>query len=332
MVTTPPINRPSFWVVVPTFNPGHDAWAEWVKQLNKQICQPNQVVVVDSGSTDGSLSLSQQAGFTLFHVSVKDFNHGATRQWALDQALTQGRGQIEAPEFVVFLTQDALLATQDTLIELLQAFQDQQVAAAYGRQIAKSQSSWLEVHARAFNYPESPQTVQLKDKEKMGIKVCFLSNSFAAYRLKALQQQGGFPANFPLGEDTYIAAKFLLSGHSLRYQASSAVYHSHNYNWQQDFRRMFDTGVFHAQNAWLLKSFGSAESEGVKLAVSQWKFLNQFNNKRDKMSRTKLIVGALQIVKLNINKLIAYRLGKAHRLLPGGLKPYLSMSKYFWQK
>jgi rhamnosyltransferase len=332
MVTTLPINRPSFWVVVPTFNPGTDAWAEWIKLLSLQMCQPNQVVVVDSGSTDGSLYLSQEAGFTLFHVEAKDFNHGATRQWALDQALSQGRGHLEEPEFVVFLTQDALLATQDALLELLLAFQDHQVAAAYGRQIAKPQSYWLEVHARAFNYPESSRTVQLKDKEKLGIKTCFLSNSFAAYRLKALQAQGGFPVNLPLGEDTYIAAKLLLSGQSLRYQASSAVYHSHNYNWLQDFKRMFDTGVLHAQTPWLLKSFGTAEGEGVKLAVSQWKFLNQFDNKQDMMPRPKILVGVLQMVKLNINKLMAYQLGKAHRLLPIGLKTYLSMSKYFWQK
>jgi rhamnosyltransferase len=95
---------------------------------------------------------------------------------------------------------------------------------------------------------------------------------------------------------------------------------------------MFDTGVLHAQTPWLLKSFGTAEGEGVKLAVSQWKFLNQFDNKQDMMPRPKILVGVLQMVKLNINKLMAYQLGKAHRLLPIGLKTYLSMSKYFWQK
>jgi rhamnosyltransferase len=332
MVTTLSNNRPKYWVIVPTFNPGNDAWADWIGKLKNQICQPNQVVVVDSGSKDGSLSLSQRAGFTLLHVQAQDFNHGGTRQWALDQALSQSRGQLEEPEFVVFLTQDALLATQDALQDLLLAFQDQQVAATYGRQIAKPQSSWLEVHARAFNYPESSRTVQLKDKESLGIKACFLSNSFAAYRLQALQSQGGFPTNLPLGEDTYIAAKLLLSGKSLRYQASSVVYHSHNYNLQQDFQRMFDTGVFHAQNLWLLNSFGSAERAGVKLVVSQWEFLSQFDKKRDTMSRPNLLVGVLQIVKLNINKLMAYRLGKAHRFLPVGIKAYLSMSKYFWQK
>ena len=82
-----------------------------------------------------------------------------------------------------------------------------------------------------------------------------------------------FPKGCPLGEDTYVAGKLLLSGHSLRYEAQAGVYHSHHYNAIQDFQRMFDTGVFHAQNPWLRDEFGTAEGEGLRLARSQFEFL-----------------------------------------------------------
>jgi rhamnosyltransferase len=287
-----------------------------------------QVVVVDSGSTDGSLDLSQQAGFTLLHTKAQDFNHGATRQWALDQTLLAHQTENPSPEFAVFLTQDAVLAHPNALEELLKSFEEPKIAAAFGRQLPKPEATWLETHARAFNYPNVSRSVQLQDKESLGIKACFLSNSFAAYRLQALMNQGGFPDQVPLGEDTYTAAKLLLSGQSLHYQASSAVYHSHNYNGLQDFQRMFDTGVFHAQNPWLLQSFGKAEGEGVKLVKSQWAYLKA---QASQSQHHNLLQGIFQLISANAMKLAGYKLGRAHQWLPMALIKKFAMNKVFWQ-
>jgi rhamnosyltransferase len=334
-VTTPANFQPNFWVVVPTYNPGLEVWGQWVRALESQNCKPAQVFAVDSGSTDGTLAVSQQAGFKILHVLAKNFNHGGTRQWALNQALNQAQEQASqanpsSAEFVVFMTHDALLANENALQTLLSAFQDAQVAAAYGRQLPQPQASWLEAHTRAFNYPENAHTVQLQDKARMGIKACFFSNSFAAYRVKDLLQLGGFPSHLPLGEDTYTAAKLLLSGQSLRYQASAAVYHSHNYNLKQDFQRMFDTGVFHAQNPWLLKNFGNPDGAGLKLVKSQWQCLQQ--NKSARLNpHPGRFLGAIQLIQTNAVKWIAYKLGRAYRLLPKQIRPALSMSKNFWQ-
>jgi len=347
----PVTSQPRFWVIVPTYNPGASAWADWAVALKKQNCQPMQVIAVDSGSTDGSVDISHQAGYTVLHVHATDFNHGGTRQWALDQGLEKASqlGQSK-PDFVVYLTQDAILAHPNSLQELLSAFQQPQVAAAFGRQMPKPSATWLEAHARNFNYPETSRTVQLQDKASLGIKACFLSNSFAAYRLQALQAMGGFPSNLPMGEDTYTAAKLLLSGQSLHYQASAAVYHSHNYNGTQDFQRMFDTGVFHAQNPWLQQSFGRAEGEGMKLLSSQWQALRQImsappsaplstssnasinrqDNNQPNPQKPGWLGGSFQLITTNFIKLSAYKLGLAYRLVPAFLRPYFSMSKAFW--
>ena len=323
-VTSPPTYpanwSPQFGLVVPTYNPGLEAWAQWVQALQSQNCKPMQVVVVDSGSSDGSVALSQQAGFTVLHTQAQNFNHGATRQWAVNQAFLTAS---PAPEVIVFLTQDAILASPNALAELLQAFQDPQVAAAYGRQLPKPQANWLEARTRAFNYPDTSRTVQLQDKASLGIKACFLSNSFAAFRLQVLMQQGGFPAHLPLGEDTYMAAKLLLSGQSLRYQASAQVYHSHNYNGLQDFQRMFDTGVFHAQNPWLLQNFGTAEGEGAKLVRSQWQAL---------MQQPHFVSSLFQWLSTNALKLLGYKLGRAYQWLPRALVKKFAMNKVFWQQ
>ena len=316
-----------FWVVVPTLNPGLKAWADWIAALKAQNSQPQKVVIVDSGSDDGSLALTQSEGFSLFHVKAQNFDHGGTRQWALAQALQAAQTEgFSPPDVVVFITQDALLAHPGALQNLLQAFDNPQIGAAYGRQLAKPQAAWLECHARAFNYPETAQTLSLSDRLHLGFKTCFFSNAFGAYRLPLLLAHGGLPAGLPLGEDTFMAAKLLLSGQSLQYQASAAVYHSHNYNRLEDFQRMFDTGVFHAQNNWLLQSFGKPEGEGIRLLKSQWAFL-----KAGPQSPNKLI-GLLQIVLTNGVKLWGYKMGTWHRLLPQGLKQGLAMNKSFWHQ
>ena len=338
-VTSLPTFKPHFGVIVPTYNPGLDVWAKWVQALQSQNCKPMQVVVVDSGSTDGSLDLSQQAGFTVLHTKAQDFNHGATRQWALDQGFLNPESSTShspanraatssQPDFIVFLTQDAMLASPNALEELLKAFEEPKVAAAFGRQLPNPEASWLETHTRAFNYPNVSRTVQLQDKASLGIKACFLSNSFAAYRLQALMAQGGFPAHLPLGEDTFTAAKFLLSGQSLRYQDTAAVYHSHNYNGLQDFQRMFDTGVFHAQNPWLLQSFGKAEGEGAKLVKSQWAYLKA---QASQSHHPSLLQGIFQLLSANAMKLVGYKLGRAHQWLPTALVKKFAMNKVFWQ-
>ena len=331
-VTLQPLRKPLFWVLVPTYNPGLQIWGQWVHALQTQNCKPLQVVVVDSGSTDGSLALSQQAGFTVFHTQAAHFNHGATRQWALDQAL---QAAPKVPEYVVLLTQDALLADHNALQDLISAFQNPMVAAVYGRQLPKPDATWLEAHARTFNYPGVSRTVQWQDKERLGIKTCFLSNSFAAYRLKALQQIGGFPSNLPLGEDTYSAAQLLKEGHHIAYQATASVYHSHNYNGLLDFQRMFDTGVFHAQNKWLLQTFGSAEGEGMRLLKSQWQFLKQLQQGQAtnfQATKPSLLWGVAQLLSTNCIKLLGYKTGRAFRYLPKALLYKFAMHKAFWQQ
>jgi rhamnosyltransferase len=104
-------------VIVPIKNPGAK-WQDWLRALRSQTYQPAKVLVVDSASTDQSVQWAQQSGCDILHIEAKDFAHGATRQLALAQV---------APfsDWVVFLTQDAILASEHTLENLLHAIQSQ---------------------------------------------------------------------------------------------------------------------------------------------------------------------------------------------------------------
>jgi len=268
--------------------------------------------VLDSESTDGSLAKTAQAGLVVHTVQRKQFDHGGTRQWGIECLPA-------SVEFVVFLTQDAVLAGPEALGHLLSGFADPEVAAVYGRQVPHPQASAIAAHARHFNYPAQSQTRRWSDKDRLGIKACFLSNAFAAYRLSALRAVGGFSPRVILGEDTHLAARLLQQGHAIRYEAQALVYHSHNYSLTSEFARYFDTGVFHHDENWMIQNYGKAGREGLRFLKSEIRFLLHHAPWRlpEALVRTTL-------------KALAYRLGRSHMRLPVGLKKQLSMHKGFW--
>lgn len=304
-------SRLRFALLVPTCNPGPQ-WADFLAALASQTLRPDRVVFLDSESDDGSVALSRAAGHEVWPVLRREFNHGGTRQ------LGVGRFALDM-DVVVWLTQDAVLASEQSLALLLQGLESPDVAAVCGRQLPGPLATPVAAHARLFNYPSASRTVWLHDRTRLGLKACFLSNSFAAYRVAALQAVGGFSAALILGEDMHLAARLLLAGHALRYQAEACVYHFHNYSWSQDLGRSFDTGVFHACEPWLLQTFGSATGEGARFVRSELRYLARQAPMRvpEALLRTALKLGG-------------YHLGRRFRHLPGSLRRRLSMHKGYW--
>jgi rhamnosyltransferase len=66
----------------------------------------------------------------------------------------------------------------------------------------------------------------------------------------------GFPEKLILGEDMVVAARMLQAGWSVAYVSDAQVYHSHGYTIAQEFKRYFDIGVMHQDQAWILQEFG----------------------------------------------------------------------------
>lgn len=270
-------------------------------------------LVVDSSSIDGTDFTSLPMGFSCIRIEAADFNHGGTRNLALSH-LPAGT------DVAVFMTQDAFLADPHALSRLVAVFDDPSVACAYGRQLPHADASPVAAHARLFNYPDDSRTVSLVDKAQLGLKACFLSNSFAAYRVADLQAVGGFPSSVILGEDMTVAARLLMAGKCVAYVAEACVHHSHNYSVMQEFRRYFDTGVFHARSPWLLQTFGSAGGEGLRFVRSELAYLWRHAPAwiPSAMVRT-------------VAKLAGYRLGRLEAFWPVWVKRWCSMHKGFWQ-
>lgn len=306
-----PATRPKVSVIIPTYN-----GAPWLDQvLSKLLAQtwpPDEILVVDSGSTDATLTIVRNHAVRLLQIPQEQFDHGGTRSMAIQQV---------AGEIIVFLTQDAIPADDQSLVKLLQPFQENRaIAATYGRQLPNADAHPISAHLRLFNYPEQGSVRCLEDRERFGFKTIFISNSFAAYERKALEDVGFFPARLLFGEDTYTVAKLLDLGYCVQYVSGATVYHSHNYSPWQDFQRYFDIGVFHAC-AWdVLGQFGTPAGAGTRFLRSEARYL----------LKRKAYLLVVQSVVRNGLKMVAYALGRRHTLLPRRLARSLSMHPRWW--
>lgn len=302
----------SVGLILPTLNAG-PAFHRWIEAYSSQTVKPQYVLVIDSASEDETAALASQAGFMVHYIDRFAFDHGGTRQVGIEL--------LSDADLLIFMTQDAVLAGPDALEHLIKVFQEPTVGLAYGRQLPHPDAGPIGAHARLFNYPEQSEVRSQQDIALRGFKAAFNSDSFACYRRTALEQVGGFPRNIIFGEDSYVAAKMLLSGWKVAYVAEAQVYHSHDYTLRQEFERYFDIGVFHARERWLLEAFGRAEGEGLKFLRSELVYLLQ--------KAPQKIPSALLRTLL---KYVAYRLGRLEAFLPNGLKQHLAMNKKYFRK
>ena len=298
-------------LVVPTLNAG-DMWPAWLAAVIGQNYPLHRKLVVDSSSTDNTAKLAQAQGFEVLTISRAEFNHGATRQMAAEY--------LSDCDLVVFLTQDAILAQQDAIEKLVSVFNNPDISLSYGRQLPHVDAQLIGAHARLFNYGTHSQIKSLSDIATLGIKASFCSDSFACYRRTDLITIGGFKHDLILGEDAQVAARLILSNKKIAYVADALVYHSHDYTLSEEFKRYFDIGVFHAREAEIFGQFGGVSGEGLRFVKSELRYVCQ--------KRQFLLV--FSVIIRTLAKYIAYKIGRYERVLPLGLKRFLSMHRGYW--
>lgn len=299
-------------VVIPTLN-AEPYLSALLPALAQQGLAPEQFLIVDSESGDATCDEFRRFGATVVGIDRRTFNHGGTRQFAVDL-------RPEA-DIVVMMTQDAIPQGHDTIARLVNAFTDPGVGMAYGRQLPRPAARGIERHARLVNYPASSEVRGLEDRTRVGVKTVFCSDSFAAYRVSALAGVGGFPLDAFFAEDQLVAGQMLMKGWQIAYCGDAEVIHSHGYTVAEEFRRYFDVGVFHGRNRWLIDTFGAAEGEGLRFIRSELTYLAR----HDPMLLPSAIVRTFA-------KYAGYKMGSREEKLSNRWKQRLSMQPFYWRR
>ena len=298
-------------LIIPTYN-AQSYLPKLLTNLKEQSIE-FELVIIDSSSTDDTPNIAQEFVDKFITIPKSEFDHGGTRTKAAKAA---------SGDIVVFLTQDALPTDSNAIESIVKVFEDDTIGAAYGRQIAYEQTSHFGKHLRAFNYPETSHLRTLEDSKQYGMKTVFLSDSFAAYRVEALQTIDWIKDGLISSEDSYAGAKMLLANYTLAYVADAQVYHSHSYSILEEFRRYFDIGVFYNRQKWIQDRFGKAEGEGKRYVISEFKYLIK-NSAFHKIP---------EFFMRNAMKYLGYKLGQRYKKLSPAMIQKMTMHPLWWKK
>jgi len=113
-------------LIIPTRNASSHL-ARLLPALKMQTLQPDEMLVVDSASSDDTVARFREFGARVEVIDARDFNHGGTRRWASEQV---------SGEALIVMTQDAIPADPETFANLLDELQQDPLnGVAYGRQL-----------------------------------------------------------------------------------------------------------------------------------------------------------------------------------------------------
>jgi len=301
--------RTTISVVITVYNPGRDALLLRTA-LERQLRRPDEVIVIDSGSTDGSVSIWAESNYRVYLIAKADFHFGGARNLGAKYA----RGEI-----VVFVGGDALLADEYSLGKLVYPIETGLVEATYARQMPKEDAGVLERFARCFNYPEHSRTQSLADVAKLGYKAFFFSNVCSAVKSEVFWKVGGFREDVIMMEDMMLCAKLLRAGYKVKYESEARVLHSHNYGILEQFKRNFDVGTSISQAGSLLKG-ARVTGEGFRFVTGQAWYVYRAGD----------YFGLLRVFAEAAAKYIGFSLGKRERYVPRAIKRRLSLYSFFW--
>jgi rhamnosyltransferase len=221
-------------VVIPVKNGGSDLDRCLAGIAMQRVDEEVEVVVVDSGSADGSVELARAAGAVVHEIPPETFGHGRTRN--LGVGLSRG-------DMVVFTSQDAA-ADDDRWLGLLTAAarSRDEVAGAYGRQLPHEDARPPERFFLDFLYGPKARVQRLGPGDELTFEVTLFSNVNAAIP-RAFLERFPFRDDLTMSEDQEWSRRVLREGYALVYEPRAAVRHSHAYTIRTAFRRFFDSGV-----------------------------------------------------------------------------------------
>ena len=182
-----------------------------------------ELFAIDSGSTDGSLTVLHNLGVRTLEIPNAQFGHGRTRNEAM--RLTTG-------EFVAFLTQDAVPTRGTWLARLLEPFSDERVAATFGRQTPRPDADPRTARIIEQVYDDQPRRLAASPGGPIfsSVNSCVRRTAWEAVPFR----------DVPYAEDYYLAQDLLARGLEIAYCPDAEVLHSNSYTLRQHFGRMVD--------------------------------------------------------------------------------------------
>jgi len=214
---------PLLTIIIRSFNEG---WAlrETLPALRSQEYRNWELIVIDSGSTDGSVDLIREAKPKTF-IQIEPREYNPSRVMNCGMALAQS-------DFGIFLNADATPQGPDWLRPLAAPLLDPTVAASFGRQIPRPgcRAVYRLDYERCFG----------RNRDSAGWDH-FFSMVSSGLR-KDVWSKRGFLEKMNFSEDDEYTRWCRAQGYRIVYCPDSLVMHSHNYTPEQAYKRSYGEG------------------------------------------------------------------------------------------
>jgi glycosyltransferase involved in cell wall biosynthesis len=223
-------------IIIPTLN-GGSIFDTCINKIRHQDYSGDvQLIVIDSGSTDGTPDLAKKAGAVVKRIDKKEFHHAGTRNAALSLARC---------DRVIFMVQDAVPCSCKWLSDLEEVLTENDVVAVYTDQVPHDDA---DIYARfeiesiskargekpVLQHLDSPASFNKMPYDK-AYRAIGLDNVCAIYRKESLLKTP-FP-DVGFAEDLAWAFENLFAGNRIIYQPHIKVKHSHNRKPEYGFNR-----------------------------------------------------------------------------------------------
>lgn len=201
----------------------NEAWAlrGTLAALREQEYKNWELIVIDSGSTDGSDEIIRSFAPRHFHqIKPSDYNPSRVMNWGM--RLAQG-------DYGIFLNADATPQNEHWLRPLVEPLMHPKVAAVFGRQIPRPDCQ--AVFACDYDRCFGPNRESVNWEH-------FFSMVSSGIR-KDIWSQRGFLEKLQYAEDDEYTRWCKAENYSIVYCPKSVVMHSHNYTPAQAYKRSF---------------------------------------------------------------------------------------------
>lgn len=177
--------------------------------IMQQTVKDVEIIVVDSGSTDATVSIAQWFSAKVIKIRPEDFSFG----YSLNVGCEAAGGDI-----IVITSAHVYPVYIDWLGKLLAPFADSRVALVYGKQRGNDQTKFSEHEVFAKWFPETSDSNQNHP---------FCNNANAAIR-RSLWRRIPYNESLTGLEDLDWVKRVLESGYKIAYQSDAVVVHVHN--------------------------------------------------------------------------------------------------------
>lgn len=177
--------------------------------IKQQTIKDVEVILVDSGSTDSTVSIAESFGARVVHIPPAEFTFGRSLNLGIKSA---------SREFIVIASAHVYPVYPDWLESLLKPFQYEKVALTYGKQRGYEGSKYSEHQIFHQWYPDASNMDQV---------TTFCNNANAAIR-KSLWEQHPYDETLTGLEDLEWGQWAKGQGYKIAYIAEAEIIHVHN--------------------------------------------------------------------------------------------------------